>query len=344
MPSHTTANLLIKNVEDLPNGSFKYTAAESEGTWNNLIKTPSLVSPGKTLHQELENRGIQLQLSYQSAESLDDAFQRVLTRQDDFLITSIVDNFEDALKTKKLKSEIIAYDGIVVFVPFTDSQRKESIIEPLNGKITFKQLRKLYSGEITNWKQLDDKLPDLPVKLYIPREEEVVNRFKGIVFKDHPKEAQDFQKLIDEQKITSQETRKTLGEIFVENEKENEKKKFVGIGFGLLSQVYGQCSVYPLSVGQQGQELQALVQNNGRDIEPKVDLCNDKGSYQPNVETFAQKHYPLGYPIAVVYPKNSLAGAKFAEILKTYEGQCLLSEAGLVPVRKSCKSPPQVKN
>jgi hypothetical protein len=183
------------------------------------------------------------------------------------------------------------------------------------------------------------------VKLYIPGVEEVVKRFKEVVFKDHPKEAQAFQKLIDEKKITSQETRKTLEQIFVENEQqnENEKKKFVGIGFGLLSQVYGQCSVYPLSVGPPGQEVQPLVQNNGRDIEPKVDLCNDKGSYQPNVQTFAQEHYPLGYPIAVVYRQGSLAGAKFAEILKTDEGQSLLGEAGLVPVPESRRTQPQAE-
>jgi ABC-type glycerol-3-phosphate transport system substrate-binding protein len=40
--------------------------------------------------------------------------------------------------------------------------------------------------------------------------------------------------------------------------------------------------------------------------------------------------------LVVVYPKDetrSDAGKKFAELLKTDEGQRLLSEAGLVPLR-----------
>lgn len=332
LPDQLTKYSLIKdvNVKKIQDGSFKYTSAKSEGTWHNLITTPSLVSRGKTFHKELRNRGIKLKLIYHPAESLDNAFQKILDQKYDFLITSIVDDFEKKLNAKELNYEIIAYEGIVVFVPFADSLRKESITEILNGKITFKQLRKLYSGEITKWKQLNDKLPNSPIKLYIPKEEEVVSRFKDVVFKNHPDQAQLFQQLIEEKKIISQETPNALKEIFVDFEEE----KFVGIGFGLLSQVYGQCSVYPLGLGEPGQEVQVLVQNNGRDIEPKVDLCNDKGSYKPNLKTFAQKHYPLGYPIAVVYPKNSLDGAKFAEILKTDEGQMLLGEAGLVSGKK----------
>ncbi len=341
----------IDNGKNAPGCTFKFTSAKSQGTWNYLMTQPSLVSPGKTFGQELSDRDMKLKLSYEGANSLDEVIKKVQAKKADFFITQLVDenNFKEQLTKNNLnhqKIAPIAYDGILVFVPFSDSQREGSISQALNGKITFEQLRRLYIGEITNWKQIDNKLPDLPVKLYIPLEEEVVNRFQELVFKNDSDQIKKFDQLINAGKITRLETRQTLGTKIL-GDFENGKNG--GIGFGILSNVYGQCSVYPLSVGEQGHEVQPLVQNNGKDINPKTNLCNDKGNYHPNVDAFAQKLYPFGYTIAVVYPdvqsltqqaennfaeiiKSQQAGRNFADILKTEEGQNLLSEAGLVPI------------
>ncbi|BAZ50307.1 putative serine/threonine kinase [Nostoc sp. NIES-4103] len=342
MPISENEYSQIKEVSNIPNGKFTYTAAISEGTWDSLIyytnknkriKRTSLVAFGKTLEEELEERGMSLKLTYQPELSIEQAFTKLRNKKVNFLITNLVGNQPNEFNSKDFKYQTIAYDGIVLFVPFSDSQRKGSIAEALNGKITFEQLRKLYTNKITNWQQIDNNLPNLPVKLYIPKEEEVVNRFKEVVFKNHPEEAQIFESLIASGYIIRQETRETLGSQIL-GDFENHIN--AGIGFGLLSKVFGQCSVYPLSLGEPGQEVQTLVENNGNDINPKTDLCNDKGSYHPNTNVFANKLYPFSYAVTVVYPissqnQTSLAVSKFVEVLQTDEGQDLLREAGLVP-------------
>ena len=81
-------------------------------------------------------------------------------------------------------------------------------------------------------------------------------------------------------------------------------------------------AVYPLAVGEKGQEVQPLVQQLDRQvkpIEPTTDLCDDKGSYWPDVEAFKSARYPLVYRLVVVYPKDEMraaAGKKFADLLK----------------------------
>ncbi|KYC42246.1 hypothetical protein WA1_19900 [Scytonema hofmannii PCC 7110] len=329
-----TAYSLIKDIINVPTGKFQYTSAKSEGTWDYLMTTPGLLSPNEKFGQVLSDREIKLQLSYKSVNSLNEALNQVENKKINFFITQHASNFGLPLQDKQLTSETIAYDGIVIFVPFSDAQRVGSIPQGLNGKISLEQLRRLYSGQITNWKELDDKLPDLPVKLYIPIEKAVVQRFKEIIFKNYPLEAERFQQLIDQKIITLQETINTLRSNILAD---FENRQNGGIGFGLLSKVYNQCSVYPLSVGEKGKEVQPLVQNNGEDINPQLDLCNDKGSYKPNAEAFSQKLYPFVSPIAVVYPNDEIrsqAGKSFAEILKTDEGQQLLKETGLIPQNK----------
>ncbi|MEO8891898.1 MAG: phosphate ABC transporter substrate-binding protein, partial [Coleofasciculaceae cyanobacterium] len=110
-----------------------------------------------------------------------------------------------------------------------------------------------------------------------------------------------------------------------------------GIGFGPLSKVFGQCSVYPLAiVDDNNSPVSPLIQDNGNPIDPATDLCDKKGSYRPNIEVFKTRRYPLAYPLAVIYPRDNSRvpiGKKFAEILKTEESQRLLSKTGLVPLQ-----------
>jgi len=328
----------IQNITNLPNGNFTYTAAISEGSWDSLYylnknERTSLVSFNKTFQQELQERGMKLKLNYQREPSIEVAFTKLRNNKIDFLITNLVNYENNNFSNKDFKFQTIAYDGIVIFVPFSDSQRTGSMAEALNGKITFEQLRKLYTGKIKNWQEIDKQLPNLPVKLYIPKETDVVNRFKEVVFGNRTQEVQLFEKLITSGYITRLETRETLGSQILGDFENNIN---AGIGFGLLSKVFGQCSVYPLSLGEPGKEVQTLVQNNGKDINPKTDLCNDKGSYYPNSHVFANKVYPLTYAVAVVYPnrlqnsQSSLAASNFVKLLRTDEGQDLLREAGLV--------------
>jgi hypothetical protein len=103
-----------------------------------------------------------------------------------------------------------------------------------------------------------------------------------------------------------------------------------------LSQMWGQCSVYPLALSQAGKAaVQPLVLSDRQEITPETDLCNRKGAYAPDPAKFQTGEYPLSYPILVVYPRDnrrSAPGKKFVELMRTLEGQRLLKTAGLVPL------------
>ncbi|MEH2156788.1 hypothetical protein [Nostoc sp.] len=83
-------NCCIAKSQNVPSGTFTYTASSSEGTWNYLMTTPGLVSLGKKIDQELDARGMQLQLRYKPEPFIDLAIQKVKAKKVDFLIANIV--------------------------------------------------------------------------------------------------------------------------------------------------------------------------------------------------------------------------------------------------------------
>ncbi|MFB2892892.1 hypothetical protein ACE1CI_08105 [Aerosakkonemataceae cyanobacterium BLCC-F50] len=355
-------------VDKVPNGEVKY-ATEADGTWNYILNNASLSSYTKTLTQELINREPRLQ-NYTQSNSTEDLIEGVRSGTVDFALTTYVDKLPN-----DLQQQVVAYDGLLVFVAFSNSKRKENIPITLDGKITLEQLREVYKkGKISNWsppKGFNN------IKLYLPldnpttiklidklfTEDESSAELEQLKEKNRNEEKQIKENRIFEKRaeidkrysIGSWRSKQEIARITQKvNDRKNdeayileqilndfENKETVGIGFGLLSRIFGQCSVYPLAVGAKGQEIQPLVQqiqNNVQPIEPTTDLCNDKGSYWPNVKAFESGSYPLMYKLVVVYPKDknrSQAGKKFAELLKTEEGQLLLLEAGLVPLESS---------
>jgi ABC-type molybdate transport system substrate-binding protein len=94
--------------------------------------------------------------------------------------------------------------------------------------------------------------------------------------------------------------------------------------------------VYPLALGEKPkQTVQALTLPDGKAISPGLDLCDRKGSYAILPELVKGRKYPLSYGIAIVYTRDnsrSPVGEKFAEMLKSAEGQKLLSQFGLMPL------------
>ena len=254
----------------------------------------------------------------------------------------------------ELRSEKFAYDGLVVFVPFTYAQTKNSLTKALKGKISLENLRKLYTdvdNKYKKWKDLDENLPDIPIQLYIPSSEEAVHIFEQQVLKDeHSISA--FKKLIqkpgNEQSFidscsntdTSSKTitrLRTLPMLTKMLEKFYDYDCNIGsIGFDTLSKVFGQCSVYPLALSENNSELVSPLIQDNKPITPETDLCNDKGNYQPNIEAFINQSYPLAYPMVVIYPKDNRRqdpGKNFANLLRTIEAQRLLKEVGLIPLK-----------
>lgn len=318
----------ISDVAGIPQGTFNYTA-EKGGIWHYVWQQKNLVAKNITLKTKLAAKTPQLKLKYQPQTNEATAISNVEAGTADFAVVNSVSDIDSSLT-----ADTFAYDGLSFFVAFSQDRNTQDLLDSLKGKISLEQLRQLYTGKITNWQQLGGA--DLPVKLYVPDSDSAIALFEQQVLLN-PSQVETFRYLLntdklDEQPITRLPILPMLRRILPEFENE----RIGSIGFASLARVFNQCSVYPLAlVDDRGKSNQALLQSNLEPINPKLDLCREKGSYIRDRQLFQTNRYPLTYSLAVVYPRdNSLtpAGVKFAEILKTDESQKLLSKAGLIPL------------
>jgi ABC-type phosphate transport system substrate-binding protein len=308
---------------DLPNKPITY-VTEAGSIWDHVLRTPNRVAFNRSLEQILQERRSALK-HYTLATVKGDALAAVQSGKADFALTQWRTELPQGLQQEK-----VANDGVVVLVAFGDARRTTNIPEAFKGEISMEQLRQLYTGTVRGW-PVPENLKGWKIQRYRPTDQDAIAQFEQQVLKEPGAIAQ-FRK----QPMPTLSTAQMLGAIL----QDFEQRRTIGLGFARLSQVINQCSVYPLAVGEQGQAVQPLAQNQGPAIDPTVDLCGDKGSYGPNVTAFntetnlVQRSYPLRIPLAVVYRQNSQAGQQFAAALKTSEGQALLNAGGLVPLHK----------
>lgn len=309
----------LQDVGGIPPGTFRYTAAK-DGIWHYVLQQPNLIQKGETLEQRLQLAQPKLQLNFQPAESPEAAIAQVQSGIAAFAVVPLVTRLPD-----DLEAVTIAHDGLAVVVSYNYSNRDKGLPTELKGIISLDQLQQLYQAKVTNWKELGVTV--LPVNLYQPKNREAVSVFQQRVFPNDALIFSDRQPLIN-----------TLPEfeLFRTIIRDFEARQIGGIGFSSLSKVVGQCSVYPLAIKTANNPpIQAVVLSNHQAITPSTDLCDRKGSYRPSVELIQSGQYPLAYPIAIVFPRRNdrpPMGEKFAEMLKTQEGQTLLRQTGLVPL------------
>jgi len=303
----------IKDVEplkDVGDRSFKYAVSDA---WLAVIQRR--ISFDKTLQAELGDRAsLPLAAQLKKFDTLplrnrlsDDALVEKLKAGDiEFFLSEQKENLPN-----ELAQEVVASDGLVVVVAFADSQ--ESVPQKLQGKISLDRLREIYTGGASDY------------QVYAPKSLNMTQKFQRFVFARSSPESNQFLKALN------MKTKVLPGNQMFEQIFEDFQNKKIGIGFERLSNVFGQCSVYPLALVKDGEEFQALIQDDGKPIAPQSDLCA-KGSYRVNTEAF--ERYPFGYRLSVVYAKkNDRAAKKMIELLTTDEGQCLLNEAGLIPTK-----------
>ncbi|MBF2064591.1 MAG: substrate-binding domain-containing protein [Calothrix sp. C42_A2020_038] len=324
--SHLVPN--FSDVPSLPSGQFTYTA-ERDSTWSFILRqqaqTTKFVQEAltkfsnttfiyKPLHST-DPRGTKLPLDAVRECKADPC-------QAYFAITSFP--AEDG----GLRSQAIANDGLFIYV--AHSQKDSNLPKLLKGKISLNTLRKIYTGQITNWKDVDKNLPDLEIKAYAPTEPEGILLFQRQVLNNDP------QLIAAYEKVTKQNTQPTTETIEV-IVAQFEKNQAGIIAFGILSKVLNQCNAYPLAISQDDNQVavQPLFQPDGKPIDPDIDLCKKRGSHGYYIDEVNFKHYPLSHQLFVVYPKDNslkLAGPAFCKLLITREGQSLLQKAGLVPL------------
>ncbi|ACK70175.1 putative serine/threonine kinase [Gloeothece citriformis PCC 7424] len=342
----------ISQVSNLPANKIFYSAIQGS-SWDYVYTQKNLVKFSESLENLLKEKQPNLyHWQYRPLATTNIKFflNNFTNNDNDNFNFSIVSPL-NSLSTQ-YKTFPIAYDAIAVFVAFNYTKRKDGLPYALQGKITFDQLRLLYTGKIKNWQELNPRWPNLPVKLYIPTDPEVEEIFKAKILKE-PQFIAEYEALLKPSSSNSilQERilrRRTYGKegILQSIIRDFEENNFpIGsIGFDSLSKIMGQCSVYPLAISsRENSAISPLIRQDNQEISPLTNLCNQKGSYQVNHEAIRNQTYPLSYLLEVVYFRDNrrqLVGDKFAEILKTKEGQCLLKTVQLTPFHPvNCPQP-----
>jgi hypothetical protein len=354
------------DVTNVPQGTFK-SAIESEGTASTVLlygRPKGINTP--TMFQELTAPfpKVKLDLLTQSngepfaackpqkpplsLEAIRTCFQNpssadlfafgwsskpiasVRAKTADFAITSVVDDTTD------LNHEAFAYDALFIYVTYNKESVSNNLPKALKGQISLDDVRGLYTGQITNWKTLGG--PDLKVKLYAPWEPETLRLFEKLVLKDDLSLVESFHSLVRGKRIQLLPTKETLNQLDIDRSTLGEAG---GVGFGISAKLFNQCSVpYKLAISDKERPpIQVFVSEDSKDkgtpISPdeNVDLC--KKTIGIDTAKLSSKQYPLSFPIEVVYLKGDsvpTVGPKFAELLRTREGQEDLSKLGIAPL------------
>ncbi|HAC65211.1 MAG TPA: hypothetical protein DCF68_17205 [Cyanothece sp. UBA12306] len=346
----------IAEISDIPPGQFEY-GSLINSSWNYTYTQKNLVIFNKSFEKLIQEQQANLKNWKYKASSLS-----TVSSNFDFLVKDVINGklFFIGNTVKPLSTQYntlpFAYDAIAIFVAFNYAQRQKGLPYALKGKITLEQVQKIYSGEVTNWKDLDDNFPDLLIQFYVPNNPEVEAIFKEKVLK-YPDIITKYESFIE--KLTKKKDNGILNNSCVSVNKpitiykrliygkggilqciiqdfENNNPSIGSIGFASLSKIVSQCSVYPLAISSQfNSSVSPLILKNDKAITPETNLCNHKGSYKVNTEAIRSQTYPLSYPLSVIYFRDNrrrLVGDKFAEILRTKEGQCLLKKVQITPI------------
>ncbi len=304
-------------VGAVPEGRFTYTATTGDG-WEALLKR-TVFDAQETMPfiEELSKDQPHVQLAYQSSSSVTEAIEKVRSRQVDFAFLPLVEPIPP-----DMTADIVAYDGLAVVVAFNYQGRAQGLPDRLQGQLSLSTVQELFQGKISDWSQIERTL-DLPVALYAngsPTTQAAMRQLR--LQTDVPMGMA----------LTQLDTIPMLRRII----RDFESAGVGGIGIAPLSEIEGQCSVYPLAIASSDRvPSQPFRHIDGASLQPRVDLCRAKGLYHLESTALQTFTYPLAYPLAIVSRYDNRMppiGRKFAELLHTDEGQTYLKQVGLTGV------------
>ena len=352
----------LKAIDAVPTGEYRY-AIPAYAYWYPVFRASEIPSPeatSATLFDQLQTLHPTLSLVPQVTRSVQDAIASIQSGQTDFAIVPLTEPLP-----ADITSTVIAYDSLVPVVAFSYPERTQGLPYALKGEIDLVQLKQLYTGEVDNWQQLSSlqqsKSLDLAVERYWTNDPTVQAIFTQRVLQSPGAQQTSDTSSIDtlgntnspfitidslDTDIKNPGSLPTLTMLrWILQDFEN--LTIGSIGIAPLSQVFGQCSVYPLALHEKRQTIAPFVFTNGKAMDPEGDLCDHKGSYQPNADALRNNTYPLAYPLAVIYPfdnRRSPIGKKLAELLLTQESQTYLQSIGMVSAYPVSTSDVSVEN
>ncbi len=216
-----------------------------------------------------------------------------------------VEEFQNAVNRGfKLKQVPIAIDGLAI-----------AVNPKLNIKgITLSQLKDIYTGKVTNWKEIGG--PNLTIVPYSrsPETSGTVDFLQNNVLQG--------EKLTENLKIV-RDTTQGLRSV---------SRAPGGIYYASASMVVPQCTVKALPVGR---TLTSLVAPYQEPLIPESE-CPGKRN-QINQEAIKSGQYPITRRLFVIIKENGQideqAGTSYADLLLTEQGQNLIEQAGFIKIR-----------
>ncbi|MEL6879491.1 MAG: substrate-binding domain-containing protein [Cyanobacteria bacterium J06607_10] len=339
MPANAYWQPLLKINQDLF-GAVPDSASDSASDSapnSDAFTTTALSALPQTLFDQIQVRHPELSLAARAVPSVTDAIAHIQSGQADYAILPLTDE----PLPPDVTATVIAYDALVPVVAFNYPNRVKGLPDALNGEIDLQQLKEIYTGNANYWDDIAST--DLPIKRYWHNDPTLQQIFDTRVLHHDIEKASTRRSPTPQQSWLSNIQTNIRNPVAEERMptitmlrwvlQDFENKNMGSIGIAPLSQVFGQCSVYPLAIKTDSASVSPLVFDDGSPIRPKSDLCDRKGSYQPNAEAMRDQDYPLSYPLAVVYPfdnTRSNIGQKLSDLLLTQESQEYLEAAGLV--------------
>ena len=216
-----------------------------------------------------------------------------------------IEEYQNAVERGfKLKQIPVAIDGLAI-----------AVNPDLNLKgITLNQLKEIYIGKITNWRQVGG--PNLPITAYSrsPGMGGTIDFFQENILQDQP--------LGDDVQFVRDTTEGLR----------NVARNRGGIYYASASAVVPQCTVKAISLGR---TLTSLVSAYKEPLTPGSQCPTQRN--QVNQQDFKTGKYPITRRLFVIVKENGQldeqAGNAYANLLLTNEGQDLIQQAGFVKIR-----------
>jgi phosphate transport system substrate-binding protein len=298
--SNTSNGANFATVQNIPTGLFNYGGSTS---W-----APIRLSVDSKLQQERPEFRLRYVEPNNNTPGSSTGIQALIDGQLTFAQSSrpILDTEIQRAKTRgfDIKQITVAIDGLAV-----------AVNPNLNiSGLTIDQLKSIYTGKVTNWKELGGT--SIPIKAYSRRVEDggTVELFVQDILG-----RQKFAPNVEFVPTTTQALQKI-------------STNPGGIYFASAPEVVPQCSIKPVPLGRkQGSYVAPYTEPFILPVE-----CPGKRN-KLNIEAFQSGKYPITRNLFVVVKQNGQieqqVGEAYANLLLTEQGQELISQAGFVKIR-----------